>query len=670
MTFHKKNIGLMFDFIYLFSGIFILLALIIKVTFNPLISAFAIFYFFLLMPGYSLVKIFKINISYPHEYFNLSFVIGLAVFSVFSTFFLVTEITFTKAIVLLTIFSISIFIFYKIKSREGFSYKKNYEQNFLNLFLITLMAIFWILIIIFKAPGTMDSLTTTSYISKLANSTRIILIDGFYSNRPYDIIWFNPWVVFNAIAAKISKVEYISLFSVFPILLMPLTVFSFFYFTEKVSGSSKIASISVIIFLLFHGLNEGLWIWRTSSYPMILTNFIIIPTLLGILFSKKNKNIMLWVAGLIIFLICAIHLISFFNIIVILFSILIINLIFNSKKSPNNSKSFFIVIVIGLVLSTILIFLLQRYNQHIGLSNQFHHVKYGILEISTNAFIVEPLKLFVPHYHVKPCFSTRYFYWFCTISVFLLIPYFKKSNSAKYSLTITFAALFIMLNPIITGILSNITSYAAIGRINQIIPYEFILGIVIVFYLNSFINHKNKRVFLEKIIVLLIFLTLFFGSLFVNKRLVRFFQSEKSTSSSIWKMDYVINGCLPLYLHNPKAYYPVLKFLRNIKEQSIIAAEPELSLFISSYTKHFVFLTVPNQSPIGAYDQIDRMEAYQSLKSKNSNSDIIKKILVEYEIDYLVLEKENSYLINKFENINYLKIIYNQDGYLVFKIIY
>ena len=642
----------------------------------PFFSILSMFFAFILFPGLFILKIFKTEVFDISDDLPVSFLFGFSVFALISYIALLMNLSFKIFYIIIILYSGLILILFYVNKFKFSPYLKIHDiPSPLISILIFTGLISWLLISIFKGPITMDSLTTCSYIGKLFSGDSVKIIDGFYENNPYDILKYNPWVVFIGTISRISCVEYISVYSLMPIILMPFTVFSVFFFSKKISSNIRLAAITTILFLFFNLFNEGLWIWRTNSYTMVLTNFIFIPIFIGLIFNEKNQSgkYRFLIFGISFFCIATMHLVAFVNLSIILLSYFTLSMVFDQNEIKGNRQRAIPLILFCIIFSMIY---LVKIIPEVSLSNPYHMKISGILYLTKNSFIVDPLRLFVPHYHVKPCFSLRIFLCPCAGIVIFLIPFIKTRPFARYSVIITFTSVLLMINPIIIPIFNDVVGYASINKINQIIPFEFIFASVIILYSEIFFNEIKKRIYFEIIIIALTGLSLLIGGIFVNKRLLNFFKSERSTSSNIWKADFIENGCLPQYMKNTEIYIPVLKYIKsNIHEQSVIFADPELSLFITAFTKHFVFAVVPEQSPTGASDQLKRMEIQNMFLSNNYSTSQFENIFNDYKIKYIILSKKKtadffpkSLIRNSdLSLIELYPIIWQNDQFVIFK---
>ena len=651
---------------------------------------FSGFIYFLILPGFLLFLILYKERDW-YEIFPVSFSLSILFFTIPGIIAYVLHPTyklFLNIYLILIVLEFILFILIYIKRRRldiissdnQDITNENTSLEMFPLLIIVLASLFFITVmVIYKGCITTDGIGFLGYIKKLAVNPIIKNQDGFYKEIIVDTTYgYNIWFLLIAFISRIATSDPVQVWIFLPMVLTPLIILSFYTLSKTLFRNTRSSITAVFMFLLFFGINEGCWIFRTSPYPMIITDFLIHPIVLTFAFKYLYKGQIqnLIISGLLGLSLATVHLGGLYTFILILLFFLIFEGIFE-RNNKIVVKRLSLLILFSILFSLPYIFLRLP---HLEIKN-YAYFHFFIKRFSPHIYCVPFDKLFCPHYHVKPPFTPRGMLMFSFIlSPFILI-WVKKHLGARYLIANMWIPPLIILNPYIVPILNKIIPFALIGRISQILPFILILGIIydrFAISISRFLQDMWEALFNKDVkthifygIILLITLGILVPIPKFNHKLTYFVKGTKIKPLSEWTPNFVENPYALKFHLTHYEFMPSLKFIRrHIKKTSVFLSDEEYGSFIGIYTRHFSVIVLSDYASAAAPQKEREQDALKVLDFDGTLQEILK-ILRKYEVNYIVLTpKYGLSKTKKFEQYPAIfQEIYRKNGIIIYKIL-
>lgn len=640
-----------------------------------LLLASLIFFF---TPGYLLSTILLgrknlITIIDIIRYFSLSMII--------LTFLSLISYLLQLSYNLLTILFLSIllillfFILFKRRSVEKLITLYDKKQIFLSRIVYFLGIIFVIIVGFYKAAFYTDTLDSLGAIRKLYESISIVSQDHFYKDvGACSISGYNTWYLVIAWISKLTKVDPVGVWLFLPIILTPLILLSFYVFAITLFNNNRIALISTLLFILFHGFREEMWIFLTSPDLTLVNNFIFFPIALTFNFKyiRENNKLYLICGVLLGLVIASIHLTGLAILLLSLFSFLIFFLIFKKADRLIITKRISTILLFTILFSSIYILLKSPMTKIV---NPFYQNRFNYITITEKLGYIDPTRLCAPHYYVKPPFYPRFIYTLSFLFTPFLLTYIRKKDWSIFLFSNTVIPPLIMLNPILVPLLTKLTSFFLVDRLSQLLPVFLVLGFFVDRLFVKFISYIKKPNLYPLLCIFLMAILL--AQPKFTKNLFVFLKTAKFPSlSNGGEVNFIKRVSMPNYFNNPNSIISSLKFIdKNSKETSVILSDEETSMFVPAYTKHYVVAVNPAHASIRIGDQREREEAVRKVLYIQDNLNETLSILKKYDVRYIVVNTSNTQWKNTLVSLNkfrhHHKIfqeIYNDGNIFIFSI--
>lgn len=632
------------------------------------VASVAIFF----TPGYLLYRpIFTKGEFNVFERLPIYFALSLGIIALFGTFAYIFNFTFKvlAGIILTVCFLFFITGLVRRQQKEDLrTIGLNYQNK--KIFFLLVIATFLLSIFLTLFAGISgsiiegDALNFLGFIRKLVENPFIANRDAFYKDIIVDPTYgYNIWHLSVAFVSWLAKLDSVIVWTFLPAILTPVILLSFYLFAKVLFKSEMAALISLILFIFYYGISERMYIFRTSPYNMIVTNFIILPVALTLVFKYLNDNRIkyLIIVCFLSFVISTIHLFGFLLFLLSLFSYYLFHLIFRKNTSERiNILKIILVSLIFIYPYLILRLPTIKIINSYYLQDSFPEMPHLVVWLNEALCYINPNFLAAPHYHTSYPFYPRMFY---IVSFYLppfLLIYAKKNNCALFLLSNILIVPFISLNPVLVPLLAKVITFTLVVNLSQLMPFLLVLGFIsyqILNYLNNFLFFKkNSFYFLIFILIL---------GLFNPLTIEKFITICRERTSGFRS-----------YYKNPNSSLDAIEFIRkNIHKTSVFLCDEQFSLFISAFTKHYVMVTHPGHASAATVDQLEREEGAKKVLHQDNIHKTVS-ILKKYDVKYVVLNLDSgqvnpmSKVLSKF--ISYPKVfkkIYDRNGIIIFEVI-
>ena len=314
-----------------------------------------------------------------------------------------------------------------------------------------------------------------------------------------------------ALLSALSRIDAVKIWIALPVFLAPIILLSFYTFSKTLFGSKRTAIICSILFILFYGLNEGMWVFRTAPYPTIIVNLILAPITMTFVFRylREGKIAYLFLSSFLGLTVAAVHLFGLIIFLLAISSLCIFHLFFQRKD-----RKFFRLRIMHIFLMAVLIvgpYLILRWPA-IKIVNPYYLTKsfsdkpYYVETITQNLYYMNPKLLCSPHYLVSHPFQPRLMY----LAAFLLTPfllvYVKRYDWAVFLFSNMIMPPLITLNPILTPLLAKRITFILVDRLSYLEPFLLVTGFflsTILFRAEKFLNAKKKNLFANLSVIIL-----------------------------------------------------------------------------------------------------------------------------------------------------------------------
>lgn len=638
------------------------------------------------IPGYLLTRLLSDRREFSlWERIPMWFCLSLGILTIPGILAYVFHLTFQILLLSFIIITVLLFLLNVLKRSKDqtmendiFSINAATKNTFLLSAVIILMGGF--LIIISRRLGgylTNDALSYIAFIRKLVENPYISNHTAYYHEIGIDPTYgYNIWHLALALLSNFSRVDPVQLWISLPIILTLVIILSFYAFVKTLFGNKNIALICSFLFMLYYGANQGMWIFRTSTYNAGVTNFMLFPIALTFIFKylRKDKIRYLFLSSLLGFTISTIHPYGFMTFLLSLASFYFFHLLFKRGTDGGIRLRILYVLLLTILLSASYIILrlptLKVVNPYY-LQSSYSHKPFYVEMITQNLYYMNPKILCAPQYYIRQPFIPRAIYLFAFILTPLLLIHITKSNKNIFLFSNMIIPPLIMFNPILVPILSKFGGFATVDRMNQLLPFLLVIGFYLygmLFGIEKFllqkafkIGQKNlKFYFSPTLCIIVLFITLFYPSLnteFRNlfKENIRFPKHLEEVSNRYISASQ--------YIHD------------NITESSVflIGADYRFSLFLCAYTKHYVVATHPgNASPATTdIDQSRREETVKDVLDSSVNFEDTMQLLQTYNVEYVVLDSSQIQpkVLSKLESYpEIFNLIFKKNGISIFKV--
>ena len=662
--------------------IFVILNFISPLPLIPELKILPVILFVFFIPGYLTFKLF-FNDHRSNILYKLSLIIAISL-SIFIITILISyffKLSYLQLILLISFIDLILIILPGIISYKKIPLiKERSNKDIFTVYILIIIIILTSLIAIYGLAITTDSMAEFPCIREASGQKNIIFTCPFYKNGfEYTLYKYNTLPIIYSLFSKMTGLDVIQVWYFLSILFTFTIIISFCFFIASLFNNYLLEIFSFTIFISFFCLAEGLWIFRTSPYYMIVTNFILLPNALSLFFNylKERKKRYLLLFILLSISIGAIHLFAIFLPLLAISSYLFINLFFKDKEKIKDAILFLFPIIIFIIILIILKNLAFTPGQLETFKPQF------LIKLSKNLSYIYPKYLFSPHYHIKPPFVPKK----AIILAFLVLPvlfiYLKKYNWAKFLFSNMIVVPFILLNPIIPkypDFIGKMVAFEAYKRLSQLLPIIPVLGTFVYFIFNKL--RKNQLFYNKKtayIIIIIIYLITFSYILFQPQKslFLQFIkQKHKFKFLSPWDLNPVTNPYLPQMTFPDKNMLLAIKFIKkNIKQDSIFAANLNESMQILTFGKYYILAgfeahIIPMNFVGSSKVQKEREEALKKILFQKGNLNETIHLLNKYTIDYILtnLNTDDKYQLKKFNNNSkYFSLIYNKDKILIYE---
>lgn len=531
----------------------------------------------------------------------------------------------------------------------------NGERNlFLLSFLVILMG--FAITVLSAYFGTFlerDALNFLAFVRKLSENPFISNYTAYYRDIGVDPTYgYNIWHLAIALLSSTSGIDPIQIWNFVSVLLTPIIILSFYTFAKALFSHKETALICSLLFLLYYGINQGLWLFRVSAYNVVVNNFLLFPIALTLAFKylRENKVFYLFLSCLLGFTIATIHLFGLIIIFLALVSFYFFHLLFKRQDKQIRLKILHIFLLILLLSSFYIMIRLPT----LKVINPYYLKPTFMEKLSQNLYYINPKRLCAPHYHVQSPFIPRMMY----IPAFLLTPflliYAKRRDEMIFLFSNMATPPLIMLNPVLVPIFAGLIGFGPANIMSQLLPFLLVIG----FFLSKFLfNIKNPP--LKRVIIVFILFFILINPSF-NSKFVHLFRDGSPH--------------LPEYFKGTSRYIPILQYIHdNILETSVFLTNGDykFSLFLTAYTKHYVMLTHPGHASPAAADQEERERSVKNILDPMVNLKDTIELLRKYNVNYIVIDKSQipPKSLAKFKKYpKIFNLIFDQDGLFLYRI--
>ncbi len=363
---------LLFAYTVLVSWIFLALAFRIFISTN-FITFSITFLLLLILPGFSLARLFSFDLKGLSERLVLYSSIGFVYAFLLISLSILTSLTINTLLIVYLILMGGLFLAAFLKDLYGrnpkefsFNYRKVFHAKNLSILIFGLVVGAYFLLI--SAQGSNfkgDPLFHLSYVQK-AISGQALSIDNlsFVKNTLHIAYGFPIWHVF---VALVSKIENLDVFGGWYLMIAPLfllTILAWYFIFRLVLKSRLWAFIAVFFFLSFMS-NQAGYIFTRLAVPDTLNQVLLLPLLVGIslkfIFDKAINYKILGVILTLSLFIGLIHAVQYFYYLAIIITFALAYLVCNfwRKNFWDDLKKILLLVAINLSAIFIVLIVLQ-----------------------------------------------------------------------------------------------------------------------------------------------------------------------------------------------------------------------------------------------------------------------------------------------------------------------
>lgn len=510
------------------------------------------------------------------------------------------------------------------KTREAIFVYDNHKQHYL-LKGVFVFAALGFSVIVFWLGGYLegDGWFHVAWIKTLLQGPEYYALDPFIKGFNADICYgYNLWYMLLAFVSFISGTDAIMTWQYLPGLLTPVTLFAFYLLVKQVSEKEKFSLISGLVFAVYCGIYEGLYIFQWSQWLSQLPSLIIVPVLFVFVlrYIKYEEIENALVSALLSVLVLIIHGYIFSLLWIYLFIYTLMSVFIGKDKTIIKKIMVIAYITAGLSIP----YLFQKFVTY-DLSNPAYWRETGfLLKLSKKISIISPACLWLQDNLVAR--------W-ASLYAYILLPFIALSyKKQKWVIFAAAGMLFppiIMLNPLLVPVLSKLAPMELVERTIHLIhiPTFMILG-----YFSCIFSNYIGKILPDKIcagkdcssyIAVLLFVLVLLLPV-TNRTLVN------NISKKIKEPD--------IKFYELRGKTGVLKFIKkNISKQSIILADRKMSRLIPVYTKHYIVATHPLMVSLTCSDIFERIHSVRTVLESSSGIEKIRMILEKYEVDYIIV---------------------------------
>ncbi len=581
--------------------VFILLNMIYPLLLIPELKILPAILFIFFIPGYLILRLFLNNhSSYILHKLSLIITLSISIFSIIIFISYFSKVSYLQLTIIISIIdSILIILSQFTKFKRIPLIKEKPGENKFTVYVLITITIFTSLICIYGPAITTDAMGTFPCLREYSAQKYISNAFPYYKNVFHLTVYkYDTLGTIFVLFSKLTGFDVIQAWYFLSILFTFAIIISFYFFVSTLFDNYLLEIFSFTVFFVFFGIIEGLWIFRTSPYYMVITNFILFPNALSLflkyLKEKEKRYLLLFI--LLSVCIGLTHLMAIFLLLVSISSYFLVILFFNEKERIKKT----ILSLLPIIIFIIILIMLKSSAFEPVYQEKFK--PWHVIKLTKNLYYVNPVHLFAPHYHVKPPFVPRKTFMIAFLVLPVLFRYLMKHEWARFLFSNMIVVPFILLNPIIPKFFKFIgteVTFVAYGRLSQILPIIPVLGTSIYFIINKLrkINKiqlwNNKKMTYIAVIVLY-FMAFSYIALNPKKSLFIHFIRQKHTFKfhSLWNLNPVVNPCLPEMTFPDDNMLKAIKFIKkNIKPGSIFAADLNESMQITTFQIMVTFIS-------------------------------------------------------------------------------
>ncbi len=255
--------------------IFVILNFISPLPLIPELKILPVILFVFFIPGYLTFKLF-FNDHRSNILYKLSLIIAISL-SIFIITILISyffKLSYLQLILLISFIDLILIILPGIISYKKIPLiKERSNKDIFTVYILIIIIILTSLIAIYGLAITTDSMAEFPCIREASGQKNIIFTCPFYKNGfEYTLYKYNTLPIIYSLFSKMTGLDVIQVWYFLSILFTFTIIISFCFFIASLFNNYLLEIFSFTIFISFFCLAEGLWIFRTSPYYMIVTN--------------------------------------------------------------------------------------------------------------------------------------------------------------------------------------------------------------------------------------------------------------------------------------------------------------------------------------------------------------------------------------------------------------